>query len=151
MLNLPILSVFGLILPLHPLQNLLVIIVYFRFLAPGTIIAMFMGNYKIQGKELIMLENNMEYRSLCSNCRNTADCTFQKDRQKPALYCEEFEIDISPSAKIAGKEKPLPTASVDVEDDDSDKFIGLCSNCDNRRKCVFPMPEGGVWHCEEYR
>ena len=97
-----------------------------------------------------MSEKNMEYRSLCSNCRNAGDCTFQKDRQKPALYCEEFEIDKSPSAKIAGKEKPSPTPPVDANED-SGKFIGLCSNCDNRRTCTFPKPEGGVWHCEEYR
>jgi len=125
--------------------------VYFRFLALGTIIALFAGNYKIQGKEQIMSEKNTEYRSLCSSCRNAAECTFQKDRQKPALYCEEFEVDISPSAKIAGKEKPLPTTSVNAEDKDSGKFIGLCSNCDNRITCVFPKPEGGIWHCEEYQ
>ena len=98
-----------------------------------------------------MSEKNMQDRSLCSNCRNAADCTFQKKRQKPSLYCEEFEIDICPSAKIAGKEKPLPTALVDAEEEDSGKFIGLCSNCDNRRTCVFPKPEGGIWHCEEYQ
>jgi len=98
-----------------------------------------------------MSEKNMQDRSLCSNCRNAADCTFQKDRQKPALYCEEFEVDISPSAKIPRKEKSLPTVSVDAEDKDSGKFIGLCSNCDNRRTCVFPKPEGGIWHCEEYQ
>ncbi len=97
-----------------------------------------------------MSENNMEYRSLCSSCRNSGACAFQKDRQKPVLYCEEFEIDISPSAKIAGKEKSSPTAPVDAKED-SGKFIGLCSNCDNRRTCTFPRPEGGVWHCEEYR
>lgn len=98
-----------------------------------------------------MSAKNMEYRSLCSNCRNSADCTFQKDCQKPTLYCEEFEIDMYPSAKIAGKEKPLPTAPVEAEAEDSGKFIGLCSNCDNRRTCGFAKPEGGIWHCEEYR
>ena len=98
-----------------------------------------------------MPEKNMEYRSLCSNCKNAADCTFQKNRQKPSLYCEEFEIDIYPSAKIAGKEKSSSTASVDAEDNDSGKFIGLCSNCDNRRTCAFPKPEGGIWHCEDYQ
>ena len=99
----------------------------------------------------IMSKDNVEYRSLCSTCKNAVDCAFQKDRPQPTLYCEEFEIDISPSAKITGKEKPLPTASVDAEDKDSGKFIGLCSNCDNRRTCGFPKHEGGIWHCEEYR
>ena len=97
-----------------------------------------------------MVENN-KYLDLCSTCKNAADCTFPKNRQKPSLYCEEFEIDISPSQKIAGKEKLLQTASVDGEDRDSGEFIGLCGNCDNRRTCTFPKPEGGIWHCEEYQ
>lgn len=97
-----------------------------------------------------MVENN-KYREICSTCKNVPDCTFPKNPLKPVLNCEEFEIDISPSAKIAGKEKLLQTASVDAEDKDSGEFIGLCSNCDNRRTCTFPKPEGGIWHCEEYR
>ena len=104
----------------------------------------------MQGKEQIMSEENMQDRSLCSNCRNAANCTFQKNRQRPALYCEEFETDICPSAKIGEKEKLLPIDSVGAEED-SGKFIGLCGNCDNRRTCAFPKPEGGIWHCEEYR
>lgn len=98
-----------------------------------------------------MSENDIKYRSLCSSCKNAEDCNFQKDLQRPALYCEEFEIDTYPSAKIAGKEKPLPAAPVYAEDEDSGKFIGLCNNCDNRRTCGFAKPEGGIWHCEEYR
>jgi len=98
-----------------------------------------------------MSEKNMRDRSLCCNCRNAADCTFPKDRRKPALYCEEYEVDVIPLARIAGKEKPLPIALVDAEAKDSGKFIGLCSNCDNRKTCVFPKPEGGIWHCEEYQ
>jgi len=98
-----------------------------------------------------MLEKNTEYRSLCSNCRNATDCTFQKDRSRPSLYCEEFEVDVCPSVKTTGKENSPETISVDAEDDDSGKFIGLCSNCDIRRTCAFPKPEGGVWHCEEYQ
>lgn len=32
-----------------------------------------------------------------------------------------------------------------------ERMTGLCMNCDNRFTCAFPVPEGGVWHCEEYR
>ena len=96
----------------------------------------------------IMSESDMEQRSLCSSCKYAGDCAFQKERQKPAFYCEEFEIDTCPSVE---KEKPLPTASVDAEERDSGKFIGLCRNCENRQTCAFPRPEGGVWHCEEYQ
>lgn len=34
---------------------------------------------------------------------------------------------------------------------DNERFKGLCMNCDNRFECLLPRPEGGVWHCEEYR
>jgi len=98
-----------------------------------------------------MSEKNMEYRSLCFNCSNAADCTFQKDRQKPSLYCEEFEIATCPSVKTTRKDRSPQTSSIDTEDDDSGKLIGLCSNCGNRRTCTFPNPEGGIWHCEEYQ
>ena len=98
-----------------------------------------------------MPENNIEDRSLCSNCSNAADCTLQKDRTKPALYCEEFEIDLSPSVKLAEKEEQVSTIPPDAQKDDSSNFIGLCGNCDNRRTCDFPKPEGGIWHCEEYQ
>jgi hypothetical protein len=30
------------------------------------------------------------------------------------------------------------------------KLTGLCMNCENRRVCTHPKPEGGVWHCENY-
>ena len=98
-----------------------------------------------------MSEKNIQDCSLCSNCKNDSDCTFKKNRRKPSFYCEEFEVDMGFSTKIAGKEKPLSITSVDAEDVDSKNFTGLCSNCDNRKNCSFPKPEGGIWHCEEYK
>ena len=32
-----------------------------------------------------------------------------------------------------------------------DLYKGLCINCDNRNTCKLIQPNGGVWHCEEYR
>ena len=98
-----------------------------------------------------MSENNMKYRGICFTCKNAPGCTFPRDSQKPVLYCEEFEVDTCPSVKTTGIDKSPATTSVDAEDEDSGKFIGICSNCDNRRTCVFPKPEGGIWHCEEYQ
>ena len=97
-----------------------------------------------------MSEKNMKDRSLCSNCKNDPDCTFKKNRQKPSLYCEEFEIATCLPLETTRKDKSPQTSSIDTEDDDSSKFTGLCSNCDNRITCAFPKPEGGIWHCEEY-
>jgi hypothetical protein len=33
----------------------------------------------------------------------------------------------------------------------ADDPAGLCPTCDFRSTCMYPKPEGGVWHCEEYR
>ena len=98
-----------------------------------------------------MPEKNMQDRSLCSNCKNDSECTFKKNRREPSFYCEEFEIDASLPVKAIKEEKSAASAPVDAEDKDSDKFIGLCSNCDIRITCTFPKPEGGIWHCEEYQ
>lgn len=32
-----------------------------------------------------------------------------------------------------------------------DLVKGLCINCENRNTCKYIKPNGGVWHCEEYR
>ncbi|MHC4942009.1 MAG: hypothetical protein ACYTG7_03225 [Planctomycetota bacterium] len=33
---------------------------------------------------------------------------------------------------------------------EAEGFKGLCMNCAHREICLYPKPEGGVWHCEEY-
>jgi len=37
------------------------------------------------------------------------------------------------------------------KESEAERFKGLCVNCDHRFECRLPRPEGGVWHCEEYR
>ena len=98
-----------------------------------------------------MSDNNIKYHGLCSNCRNAPSCTFQRDPQKSVFDCEEFEVATCPSVKTIRKDEPPETTSVNAEDEDSGKFIGLCNNCNNRKTCVFPKPQGGIWHCEEYQ
>ena len=97
-----------------------------------------------------MAESN-KYREICSICKNAPGCTFPKDSQKPVLNCEEFEIEACSPVKTTEKGKLPATASADTEGEDSGKFIGLCRNCDSSRTCAFPKPEGGIWHCEEYK
>jgi len=94
--------------------------------------------------------NNMEYLSLCHSCKNAVDCHFREHCQQPSFYCEEFEIGKGPFAETIEKAKSLPAYSLDADEEIS-KSLGLCSNCESRRSCTFLKPEGGVWHCEEYR
>ena len=97
------------------------------------------------------MSGNTIYRTLCSSCRHASTCTFPRDPQKPALYCEEFEIDTPPSKKTPGIAKSRPVKPSDAKAEGSPKLIGLCSDCENSKTCAFPKPEGGVWHCEEYK
>jgi len=98
-----------------------------------------------------MSENNIKHHSLCSTCKNASFCAFPRDTGKPVFYCEEFEIEKPAPIKTTRKERPQATESYATEGKDSTKFIGLCSDCENRQTCVFPKSEGGVWHCEEYQ
>ena len=94
-----------------------------------------------------MTENIYRIR-LCSNCKNISKCTFSNDSNRPAFYCEEFEIEEMPSLNITKKDRTPPMNSHLAKN--SSGFSGLCSDCENRRTCKFPRLEGGVWHCEEY-
>ncbi|MFZ2145772.1 MAG: hypothetical protein WAV28_01025 [Sedimentisphaerales bacterium] len=107
------------------------------------------------------MPENIRYFGLCMSCRNASSCTFPRESAKPAFYCEEFEIETTVSIIPPEKEQPLAMDSSAAKDKDSTEFIpsrlrragfiGLCSDCEGRQTCTFPKPEGGIWHCEEYR
>jgi hypothetical protein len=101
-------------------------------------------------KESVMSDNTI-YRGLCSTCKHAPTCTFPADVQRPAFYCEEFEIEIAPAGKTAEDGTSQSTTSSIAAAEDSSGLIGLCSDCESRQTCVFPKPEGGIWHCEEYQ
>ena len=95
------------------------------------------------------MSENIRHLGLCMTCKNASGCMFKQYPNKPVLYCEEFEIDSPPSVETAEQATPT-TYSFDAEKE-SLKSMGLCCNCENLETCGFPKPEGGVWHCEEYR
>jgi len=95
------------------------------------------------------MSENLRNLGLCMTCNNASDCMFKQLPNQPVLYCEEFEIDSAPSVETDEQITPAPF-SFDAEKE-SLKSMGLCCNCENRETCGFPKPEGGVWHCEEYR
>ena len=86
----------------------------------------------------------LEYRDLCSTCNHAPTCGNRSTAEKPVFYCEEFDAYVPESSKKRSVSAPTETI-------DSDEYKGLCFNCENREKCVFPKSEGGIWHCEEYR
>lgn len=83
-----------------------------------------------------------QYSGLCSCCKNTSHCTYLRNANSPVWQCEEFEgFECKPT-------NHKPEISTHITNSD---FLGLCRNCENRNTCKFPKPEGGVWHCEEYK
>ncbi len=86
---------------------------------------------------------------LCANCVHATDCRYRQTAQQPLLYCEEHEV--------AGSRGNASAAGATPKKDDRERslrdaaVLGLCANCDHRDTCTLPRPEGGVWHCEEYR
>ena len=94
--------------------------------------------------------NEIERQSLCSTCDLDPGCTFVRDKDKrpPNLYCEEFTCNNSrPTKKVVRDIPPIRAR----KKDNPNNFCGLCSDCENSNACVFPKPEGGIWHCEEYQ
>ncbi len=83
---------------------------------------------------------------LCSTCNHAGDCSVVRDGGSPVLECEEFDI-WQPPSTAPRKSGAAPEASNRI----SAAAKGLCGDCENRETCGFVRPEGGVWHCEEYR
>jgi len=93
-----------------------------------------------------------EHSGLCFSCRNALTCTFLRDHKTPVLQCDEFD------GFESFLRKPKTSSHQNIMDfksnpgkKDSDGCKGLCSICEDRKTCTYPKPEGGVWHCEEYR
>ena len=85
------------------------------------------------------------YRDLCSTCIHAEACRGRSTSDNPILFCEEFEVLVGQTdgqaSVVFGRTRRRA----------SRKPIGLCLNCDNAATCTIPRPDGGIWHCQEYR
>ena len=100
------------------------------------------------------MQTVIKHAGLCSNCKQAPTCTYPKDPRWPVLQCDEYECVEAGSKTAAGKDSLAATAlqkGSEAKEEDSSKYMGLCSNCENRHTCVFAGREGGIWRCEEYR
>ncbi len=99
------------------------------------------------------MSENAEYSGICSTCKNAATCVYLAGARQPVLQCEEFEsCEVSPTGKTPKAFPPKgPAPASQADGRASVELMGLCVDCENRHTCTFYKPEGGVWHCEEYR
>ena len=98
-------------------------------------------------KKIAMVEVR-EYRGLCSVCKETSTCTYRRDPWQPVWQCDEFECESIQVSTFPPIDSPFKS---DAAYESSGKYKGLCLNCENRETCTYRKPEGGVWHCDEYK
>ena len=89
------------------------------------------------------------HKDLCLTCNNSPTC-FLSSNDNTVFECEEYNdaswVSIETADKDANKQAyRRPDSSY------SEKYKGLCNNCENRETCGNSATAGGVWHCEEYR
>lgn len=108
---------------------------------------------KAKREENTYIDKN-RYLGLCSYCKSAPNCTFVRDPNRPVCQCEEFDemtyayVGIPKQKDISLKylsKNPL------TSEDPFHHYKGLCINCEERATCIYPKPEGGVWHCDEFR
>ena len=111
----------------------------------------------LRGKKVINVHAlKKEYHGLCLSCQNFSECTYSRDPRIAVLQCEEFEGEVPPTPKSIPYSVSSATGTqvsplFSDGGHDFNPHRGLCSICEDREVCAFPKPEGGVWHCEEYR
>lgn len=107
-------------------------------------------------KRVTVCSKPKQPHGLCLSCRNASDCTYSRNPDIAVLQCEEFEGETalrrrSPLPLIPSVRKTSVSALLKGPQEDPHRAKGLCSLCEGLETCTFPKPEGGVWHCEEYR
>ena len=91
-------------------------------------------------------------KGICATCGNELDCTFPAGQDAAVRQCEEFDlINSVPGNGGSVKNRTGSAVRAGAVILDTPSGRGLCSNCENSASCSYPKPEGGVWHCEEYR
>jgi len=94
--------------------------------------------------------------TICQTCSYAPECVHYQNSQaacKPIWFCENFNN--TDSLQAAGNEESYFEARSSRSSNPGIEEIpgrmkGLCINCDNRVACLFPVVEGGIWHCEVY-
>ena len=92
-------------------------------------------------------------RGLCMTCNHFQSCMHATRSKGPIWFCEEFD-DSGPmrTGPVVATAPTSPPNVANVQSIDLPSTrLGLCSNCEEHPTCTFSKPEGGIWHCEEYR
>ena len=101
----------------------------------------------------LQAEQAAQLKGVCATCIHAPGCAYLETPDNPKMYCEQFESELPSVMKTTDVSGLKSIPGVLKKESDSirqARALGLCANCAHLETCVFPRPEGGVWHCEEY-
>ena len=94
--------------------------------------------------------------NICQTCIYASECVHYQNSQiacKPIWFCENFDnttaLQVAENEEFYSEERSSQSSKPEIEPIPG-RMKGLCLNCGDRAFCLFPIVEGGVWHCEEY-
>lgn len=95
--------------------------------------------------EIRKINEKFKFYGICVNCMHDVECVERQEPERPILFCERHDVITSTPGKSAVKAGKLEVKEYD------NNFLGLCKNCDDSQNCLYPKPESGIWHCEDYQ
>ena len=87
----------------------------------------------------------MEEFSLCLQCTLLLVCDRTKEQNKKVYYCEDFQKSNNSSAS-----NEIIKSYDKTQINKKNMKNGLCRICQNREICNIKIPEGGLWHCDNF-
>jgi len=87
----------------------------------------------------------MKKFSLCRQCTHLLLCDRAKEQNEKVYYCEDFQKSNNSSTS---NEKIKTYNKSQIKKNNMEN--GLCRICQNREICKIQIPEGGLWHCENF-
>lgn len=91
------------------------------------------------------ISEQYQNKGICNSCNNVSTCIYSLNSEKPVFECEELDDFISIPAL-----KPIIENEKKTILNKTEKYRGLCSDCEKRTKCMYSDVDRGVLHCEEY-
>ncbi len=108
-----------------------------------------------KGAERRAVERAGDYLGICSTCNCAGDCAHRLRNPACAIWeCENYDdyVHMSGTDINGGLSQVVPAPARSHRGEfDAAAYPGLCRNCEKRDECLYPKPEAGVWHCEEYQ
>ena len=87
----------------------------------------------------------MEEYSLCKQCTLLLVCDRAREQNRKVYYCQDFQKSNNvPLSHDTIKSDKAP------EKEKNNMKNGLCRICQNREICNIQIPNGGLWHCENF-